>query len=147
MRHHKVNAEQHADLVIREVVATTEMPALLVGLMAKGWAVDAATDPGTLSASKGNGRLFYPGGVGGRWDIVISEMRPADPTADPLTGDVCEAIAWQTALTQSAPLDIVLSIAELAAGDAQDVVDEVREMFRNDGIDNPDGDGEACTGR
>ncbi len=168
MKHHKqTSTEGHAEQILRQAAAKDAMGILAVRLMNQGWAVDMTSEPGTLSANKGNGRLFYPGGIGGRWDITITEMRLTDGfiLGDPLTADMTEVIAWQTTVTQSAPADVLIGMAELAATDppipagptAEDnAVDHLRDLIdKADGEDstdlrtprNDDGDDDACTGR
>lgn len=129
--------EQRADTLLREIVAGAELAELAGMLEFSGWRIDIHTFPGTLSASKGNGRVFYPGGVGGRWDSVISEMRPADGlTRAGVAADLdSEVVAWQVCCTLATPLDRLVSIAELSATGAPS--SPVEDFFQ---IDWPDGE-------
>lgn len=108
----QLTAEEYVDLTIRETVAASELHQLAELLISFGWAIDLHTFPGTLSAAKENGRLFYPAGVGGQWETVISEMRPHDGIPNGPHDLYRDTLACQARFTQSTPLHKLIAIAE-----------------------------------
>jgi hypothetical protein len=135
------------DTTLRTLAAELEKGELAATFLMAGWSIDLATFPGTLTAAKGNARVFYPAGVGGRWDTVISEMRPTDGLAATTDGLGVEVVAWQVRLTQSTPVAKVVAIAEQAVGTpviyrpgASEILEEVEDFFRTDDLTEGDGD-------
>lgn len=141
MPEHQNDQEQYADLVIREATAAAEMGELGANLLFRRWATDNTGRSGALSAVKGRGRLYYPAGEAGQWDIVVEQMRPSDSlpvTEELLREPPADAVAWRVVLTQSTPMEVVLGVAEMAAAEP-DIIDLAELLGEEDeGDDGPE---------
>ena len=116
-----VNAE--AEAAIRQAMNDALIAELLPRLGAAGWAFGVQDSHGarSLLANKGTGRLYLPGGRGGKWHTQVAEIRVDDTTDEEVRGllpEVDEVPVWRVELEQSAPLHVVMMVAEQAAGGA-----------------------------
>lgn len=114
------NAIDQVEIIIRATAADVLFASLLPRLYQSGWHVTVNADGETrsLSAYKGTGWIYLPGGRGGRWSTRVVEVEPADTTPADRRGllpEHGERPVWRVELDQCTPADVILSVAERAA--------------------------------
>lgn len=113
-----MDTTEEADLLLREASADMLFADMLPRLHRAGWAVFA--DSGrSLYAMKGQGRIYLPGGICGRWHTRVAQVTicgSPDHDSHLTPSEMNECAAWKADLDQSVPVDLVLAVAERAAG-------------------------------
>jgi len=109
----------HTEVLLRRIAAETLLRDLMPVLVNNGWAVGVDDSHGcrSLTASKGTGRLYLPGGRSGKWNAQVIQVASADSTPAGLRDllpDYDERPVWRVELEQSAPAGLVLTVAEAA---------------------------------
>lgn len=117
-----MSVDSHTDLLLRQLGAATLIDDLMPRLVNAGWSVGVDISGGVrgLLANKGTGRLNVPGGRDGKWHTQIAQVGRADTTPADLRDilpDYDERSVWRVELDQSVPVDLVLTVAEHAAGE------------------------------
>lgn len=117
-----MSVDSHADLLLRQLGAATLIDDLMPLLVNAGWSVGVNVGDKTRSllANKAAGRLYVPGGRDGKWHTQIAQVGRADTTPASvrnLLPDYDERPVWRVELDQSVPVDLVLTVAEHAAGE------------------------------
>jgi len=110
-----------AELVVRQAGSDMLQTELTPRLYHAGWHVTINAEDGmrSLLAYKAAGRIYLPGGCGNQWDTHIAEIeQTAGEPADrrDLLATFVEVPVWWVTLNQSAPVDVILAVAERAAG-------------------------------